>query len=69
LAGGEMAESTDFLLLVESVCSHFHTAENATPSQSDVQLVLEKLYGYGGERTGRKPCRSTSASAPSSWCP
>jgi hypothetical protein len=24
LAGGEMAETADLLLLVESVCSHFH---------------------------------------------
>ena len=33
LASGEMAETTDLLLLVESVCSHFHTTEVFSSAQ------------------------------------
>jgi hypothetical protein len=59
LTGGKMAETPDLLLLVESVGGHFH----ATVPQLDFGLPIHVLQRV--VRTVRRPCRSTSSSAPS----
>jgi hypothetical protein len=62
LAGGQMAETPDLLLLVQSVGGHFHAATQS--SQNGLSLAsIMRIFGLRGAPTVRQPCRSTSASA------
>jgi hypothetical protein len=47
LASGEMAETTDLLLLVESVCSHFHTTEVFSSAQFLSRQNCPCMYSTG----------------------
>jgi len=53
LAGGEMAETADLLLFVESVCSHFHTTEVFSSAQFLSRQNCAGIYSriYSTHRT------------------
>jgi hypothetical protein len=66
LAGRQVAEAADLLLFVQSVGGHFHAADVC--EYGVVRGEEDGSKGVSNVLTVWLPCRSTSASAPSSWC-
>jgi hypothetical protein len=55
LAGGEMAETADLLLLVESVCSHFHATEVFSSAQFLSRQNCPRMYSTWVRRIPHSP--------------